>query len=34
MKNEKIRKGILPFVDETGTAKNTVLYMLKEDYDL
>jgi hypothetical protein len=34
MKHEKIRKGTLQFVDdERGTAKNVVLYMLKEDYD-
>lgn len=34
MKHEKIRKGALQFVDdEKGTAKNVVLYMLKEDYD-
>jgi hypothetical protein len=34
MKHEKIRKGTLQFVDdERGTAKNLVLYMLKEDYD-
>lgn len=31
MKHEKIRKGKLPFL-ETGTAKNVVLYMLKEDF--
>ena len=34
IKHEKIRKGTLQFVDdEKGTAKNVVLYMLKEDYD-
>ena len=34
MKHKKIRKGTLQFVDdEKGTAKNVVLYMLKEDYD-
>lgn len=31
-KHEKIRKGTLSFV-ETATAKNVVLYMLREDYD-
>lgn len=30
-KDNRIRRAKLPFV-ETNTAKNTVLYMLKEDY--
>ncbi len=30
-KHDKIRRGTLPFI-ETDTAKNTVLYMLMEDF--